>query len=110
MWDYVGIVRTTRRLKHARERIKLLKQEVDDYYARFQISKPLLEMRNLAKVADLMVECSFGRRESRGLHYNSDHLDTMEKATDSILIPANFNRERALSGDPNKLPNYCSQE
>ncbi len=108
MWDYVGIVRTTRRLKHARERIKLLKQEVDGYYARFQISKSLLEMRNLAKVADLMVECSFGRQESRGLHYNSDYLETMEKAADSILIPANFDRGKALAGDPDKLPNYCS--
>jgi L-aspartate oxidase len=107
MWDYVGIVRTTRRLEYAAQRILLLEREVAGYYARFQISRPLLEMRNLARVAALMVESASGRKESRGLHFNSDYPDTSPLTRDSILIPPNFDRLTALDGAVDQLPQYA---
>ena len=106
MWDYVGIERTTRRLEHAAERITLLEREVAEYYGRFQITKPLLEMRNLARVAHLMVQCAAGRRESRGLHFNSDFPHQSAQAQDSILAPPNFDATTALSGATDELPSY----
>ena len=106
MWDYVGIVRTSRRLQHAADRIALLEKEVAGYYGRFQITRPLLEMRNLARVSSLMVQCAADRRESRGLHYNSDFPDTASVARDSILIPAHFDAETALNGPTDRLPDY----
>ena len=106
MWDYVGIERTTRRLEHAADRITLLEREVAEYYGRFQITKPLLEMRNLARVAHLMVQCAAGRRESRGLHFNSDFPHQSAQAQDSILVPPNFDPETALSGATDELPSY----
>ena len=106
MWDYVGIVRTSRRLQHAADRIALLEKEVSGYYGRFQITRPLLEMRNLARVSSLMVQCAAERRESRGLHYNSDFPDTASVARDSILIPANFDADTALNGPNDRLPHY----
>ena len=106
MWDYVGIVRTSRRLEQAARRISLLESEVAGYYARFQITRPLLELRNLARVASLMVECAAGRTESRGLHFNSDHPQQSSQARDSVLIPPNFNPETALPGTTNQLPPY----
>jgi L-aspartate oxidase len=108
MWDYVGIVRTTRRLDYAAQRITLLEREVAGYYARFQISRPLLEMRNLARVAALMVESASGRKESRGLHFNSDYPDTSPLPRDSILIPPNFDRHAALDGAIDQLPQYVT--
>jgi len=108
MWDYVGIVRTTRRLEYASQRIALLEREVAGYYARFQISRPLLEMRNLARVAALMVESASGRKESRGLHFNSDYPDTSPLKRDSILIPTNFDRRTALTGAVDQLPQYTA--
>jgi len=106
MWDYVGIVRTSRRLDHAAARIALLEREVSGYYARFQITKPLLEMRNLARVAKLMVQCAMGREESRGLHYNSDFPNAGPVGRDSVLTPPNFDQTSALSGPKDKLPAY----
>ena len=106
MWDYVGIVRTSRRLDNAAARIALLEREVSGYYARFQISKPLLEMRNLARVAHLMVECAIGRQESRGLHYNSDFPNARPVGKDSVLVPAHFDEYNALSGPVDRLPAY----
>lgn len=106
MWDYVGIVRTSRRLDHAAARIALLEREVSGYYARFQITKPLLEMRNLARVAQLMVQCAMGREESRGLHYNSDFPNAGPVGRDSVLAPPNFDQTSALSGPIDKLPAY----
>jgi len=106
MWDYVGIVRTSRRLEHAADRIALLEKEVSGYYGRFQITRPLLEMRNLARVSSLMVQCAAERRESRGLHYNSDFPDTLSMAHDSILIPAHFDADTALNGPTDRLPYY----
>ena len=106
MWDYVGIVRTTRRLEYAAARIALLQQEVSRYYGRFQITRPLLEMRNLTQVSQLMVSCASGRNESRGLHFNSDYPDTLPDARDSVLIPPNFDPTLALDGPVDQLPEY----
>ena len=106
MWDYVGIVRTSRRLQHAADRIALLEKEVSGYYGRFQITRPLLEMRNLARVSSLMVQCAANRHESRGLHYNSDFPATASVARDSILIPTHFDADTALNGPTDRLPHY----
>ena len=106
MWDYVGIVRTSRRLQHAADRIALLEKEVSGYYGRFQITRPLLEMRNLARVSSLMVQCAANRQESRGLHCNSDFPDTASVARDSILIPTHFDADTALNGPTDRLPHY----
>jgi L-aspartate oxidase len=76
MWDYVGIVRTTRRLKRARHRVNLVKEELHQYYWDYLLTSDLVELRNLADVAGLVVECALRRRESRGLHYTLDFPDT----------------------------------
>lgn len=89
MWDYVGIVRTNRRLKRAANHLRILEQEVDDYYASFTITKELLELRNLTLVSSLMVACARERKESRGLHYNSDYPNTLKSSQDSVLVPSN---------------------
>ena len=89
MWDYVGIVRSDRRLQFARHAVDLMLAEIDGYYGRFNITKPLLELRNLALVASLTIDCALARKESRGLHFNSDHPDTGQDAVDTILVPAN---------------------
>ena len=89
MWDYVGIVRTNRRLKRAATHLRILEQEVDDYYASFTITKELLELRNLTLVSRLMVACARERKESRGLHYNSDYPNTLKSSQDSVLVPTN---------------------
>ncbi len=87
MWDYVGIVRTDKRLHRAMHRIKLLKQEIQEYYGHYKISNDLIELRNLVDVAELIVASSLKRKESRGLHYNVDHLDESSEASDTILTP-----------------------
>lgn len=88
MWNYVGIVRSNQRLKQARDRITLLKQEVDDYYAHFYVHPDLIELRNLVTVADLMVQCAMLRTENRGLHYNIDLVNQEKIAPqDTILRP-----------------------
>ena len=100
MWDYVGIVRTNRRLKRAANHLKVLEQEVDDYYSSFTITKELLELRNLTLVSRLMVECARERKESRGLHYNSDYPDTLNTSANSVLIPENSRSQLTV------LPRY----
>ncbi|WP_437609578.1 L-aspartate oxidase [Erwinia sp. V71] len=87
MWDYVGIVRTTRRLERALRRITMLQQEIDEYYAHFRISNNLLELRNLVQVAELMVRCALARKESRGLHFTLDYPHKLAQAQPTILQP-----------------------
>ncbi len=87
MWDYVGIVRTHKRLERARHRVDLLKHEVQDYYSNYQVGPDLLELRNLLQVADLIVESAMRRRESRGLHYTLDFPDHLDEIADTVLRP-----------------------
>jgi L-aspartate oxidase len=85
MWNYVGIVRTTRRLERALHRIKLLESEIDDYYANFRVSRDLLELRNLVDCAKLIVRSALMRHESRGLHFSRDFPQTLPVSFPTVL-------------------------
>lgn len=90
MWDYVGIVRTTKRLERAQRRLDLLKQEINEYYRHYRVSNDLIELRNLVTVAELIVRCAASRKESRGLHYTLDHPEVLASGQDTILFPGSM--------------------
>ncbi len=87
MWNYVGIVRSTKRLERAQHRIRLLEEEIAEYYRHFRVSTDLIELRNLLQTADLIVRSALKRQESRGLHYTLDYPNTLPEARDTILYP-----------------------
>jgi L-aspartate oxidase len=99
MWDYVGIVRTNKRLERALHRILLLEREIDEYYTNFRISHDLIELRNLVLTAHLIVRCALARKESRGLHYSRDYPELLPKARDTVLRPT-IRPPRHPSGAP----------
>ena len=87
MWDYVGIVRTNKRLERAAHRIAMLQGEIQEFYAHFHVTRDLLELRNLVQVADLIVKSAQLRRESRGLHFSRDYPEVAAPAAPTILVP-----------------------
>ena len=84
MWDYVGIVRTKKRLERARNRIQTLDREINEYYWNFKVDESLLELRNMILVAGLVIDCALQRKESRGLHYVLDHVDKLDEAMNTM--------------------------
>jgi L-aspartate oxidase len=98
MWDYVGIVRTNKRLSRAMRRLELLKEEISEYYSHFRVTNDLLELRNLVIVAELIVRCAQQRKESRGLHYTQDYpeLDNTQAPQNTVLTPHNFKKPQYL--------------
>ena len=87
MWDYVGIVRTTKRLVRAKHRVKLLREEIQEFYGNYRVGNDLLELRNLVDVADVIIRSALLRKESRGLHYSLDYPEALPRAFDTVLTP-----------------------
>ena len=87
MWDYVGIVRTTKRLVRAKHRVTLLREEIQEFYGNYRVGNDLLELRNLVDVADVIIRSALLRKESRGLHYSLDYPESLPRAFDTVLTP-----------------------
>ena len=96
MWDYVGIVRTQKRLERAQHRIKLLQREIAEYYSNYKVGNDLIELRNLATVAQLIIRSAMERKESRGLHYSLDFPELGRVARDTVLVPTNFAAQNVI--------------
>lgn len=96
MWNYVGIVRTSKRLKRALHRIEMLKREITEYYEDYQVSKNLIELRNLVMVSEMIVRCAMERKESRGLHYTLDYPELAPELRKTILTPPDFKVSQPL--------------
>ena len=96
MWNYVGIVRTTKRLERALHRIEMLKKEITEYYHDYHVSKNLIELRNLVLVSEMIVRCAMQRKESRGLHFTLDYPELSSELRKTILTPPNFHVEMPL--------------
>ncbi len=90
MWNYVGIVRTNKRLTRAMHRIHLLRDEVHEFYSNFRVTNNLIELRNLLQVAELIVRSAMERHESRGLHYSKDYPEMLDIAVPTVLEPSNY--------------------
>ena len=90
MWDYVGIVRTSKRLQRAQHRVRLLLAEINEFYSNYKISRDLIELRNLALVADLIIRSAMQRQESRGLHYTLDYPHLLPDARYTVLNPPHY--------------------
>ncbi|SMC25265.1 L-aspartate oxidase [Andreprevotia lacus DSM 23236] len=93
MWDYVGIVRTNKRLERALHRIQLLQSEIHEYYSNFRVGNDLIELRNLVTTAELIVRCAMARKESRGLHYSRDYPGMLPAAEPTVLAPTTTGKQ-----------------
>ncbi len=100
MWNYVGIVRSSKRLQRALHRIEMLKKEINEYYHDYQVSKNLIELRNLVLVSEMIVRCAMARQESRGLHYTLDYPEAATELRKTVLNPPNFRVEQPLVNTP----------
>ena len=102
MWDYVGIVRTNKRLERALHRIRLLEKEIDEYYVNYRVGNDLIELRNLVLTAHLIVKSAQRRHESRGLHFSRDYPDTLPRALETVLHPRQPSRTNQAAAKTSK--------